>query len=144
MPDFTLCVPHRIRMEVNWKQNESRKPADAMFFKAPAARKGENSAQDMWAYPGQMLVGAGGQVRKGIFVKVASVNQEGLVLEGAVRLTKAAAVKCLRLAHCLTIAGCQGLTLQGRVRVIPHESMGMRELYVACSRATAAERLEVA
>ena len=115
-----------------------------MLFKAPAARRGENSAQDMWVYPGQVLVGAGGLVKKGIFVKVASVNQEGLVLDTGLRLTKAAAVKCLRLAHCLTIAGCQGLTLEGRVRVIPHESMGVRELYVACSRATGAEKLEVA
>jgi hypothetical protein len=189
MPDYTLCVPHRIRMEVNRKQNAFQKPADAVFYKAPPAKRGENSAQDMWVYPGQTLVGAGGAVRKGIFVHVSSVSQEWLVLDissvsqersvldifsvsqkrsvqnissahqkgclvspsqerlgltRCLRLTKAAAVKCLRLAHAITIAGCQGLTLAGRVRVIPHESMGVRELYVACSRATAAGLLEVA
>ena len=143
MPDFTLCVPHRIRMEVNRKENETRKPADAVFYKAPPAKRGENSAQDMWVYPGQTLVGAGGAVRKGIFVTVWSVDETGLVLLDGQRLTKAAAVKCLRLAHAITIAGCQGLTLAGRVRVIPHESTRVRELYVACSRATAAGLLEV-
>jgi hypothetical protein len=143
-PDFTLVVPHRQRMAVNRKQNASKKPADAVFYKAPPGKRGENSAQDMWVYPGQLLIGAGGAVKKGVFVTVESVGPEGLVLRNGNTLTKAAAMKALRLAHALTVASCQGLTLQGRVRVIPHESMTTRALYVACSRATKAELLEVA
>ena len=131
-------------MEVNRKQNASKKPADAVFYKAPPGKRGENSAQDMWVYEGQTLVGAGGAVRKGIFVTVWNVTETGLVLLNGMRLSKAAALRSLRLAHSLTIAGCQGLSLPGRVRVIPHGSMTTRELYVACSRATAAELLEVA
>ena len=142
-PDFTLCVPHRIRMEVNRQANEALKPEGAVFYKAPAAKKGENSAQDMWVYEGQTLVGAGGAVRKGIFVTVWNVTETGLVLLDGLRLSKAAVLRSLRLAHSLTIAGCQGLSLPGRARVIPHGSMTTRELYVACSRATAAELLEV-
>ena len=75
---MTLCVPHRLRMEVNRQANEALKPEGAVFYKAPAARKGENSAQDMWVYPGQMLVGAGGLVRKGICVEVVRVSQVGV------------------------------------------------------------------
>jgi hypothetical protein len=143
-PDFMLVVPHRQRMAVNRLQNVVRKPADAVFYKAPPGKRGENSAQDMWVYPGQLLIGAGGAVKKGVFVTVESVGPEGLVLRNGNTLTKAAAMKALRLAHALTVASCQGLTLQGRVRVIPHESMTTRALYVACSRATKAELLEVA
>ena len=143
LPDCTLCIPHRIRMEVNRQANEALKPDGAVFYKAPAAKKGENSAQDMWVYEGQTLVGAGGAVRKGIFVTVLNVTETGLVLLDGLRLSKAAVLRSLRLPHSLTIAGCQGLSLAGRVRVIPHGSMEVRELYVACSRATAAELLEV-
>ena len=137
-------MPHRERMAVNALQNKLRKSADAVFYKAPPGKRGENSAQDMWVYPGQLLIGAGGAVKKGVFVTVESVGPEGLVLQNDNTLTKAAAMKALRLAHALTVASCQGLTLQGRVRVIPHESMTTRALYVACSRATKAELLEVA
>ena len=143
MADFTLCVPHRLRMEINRKQNESKKTDEAVLYKAPAARRGENSAQDMWVYPGQTLIGAGRQVRKGVFVTVKSADDKGLVLETGVKLTPLAAVKCLRLAHAITVASSQGLTLGGRVRVIAHDTMDTRSLYVACSRATAAGLLEV-
>ena len=85
-----------------------------------------------------------GGVRKGVFVTVWSVNEKGLVLLDGRRLSGAAVLRSLRLAHSLTIAGCQGLSLAGRVKVIPHSSMTTRELYVACSRATAAGLLEVA
>ena len=96
----------------------------------------------MWVYPGQTLIGAGGKVRKGVFVKVQSADDRGLVLEDGLKLTRMAAVKCLRLAHSITIASSQGLTLKGRVRVMAHETMDTRSLHVACSRATAAELLE--
>ena len=121
----------------------STKTDEAVLYRAPPAKRGENSAQDMWVYPGQTLIGAGGKVRKGVFVKVQSADDRGLVLEDGLKLTPMAAVKCLRLAHSITIASSQGLTLKGRVRVMSHETMDTRALYVACSRATAAELLEV-
>ena len=87
LPDFTLCVPHRLRMEINRKQNAAEKTDEAVLYKAPAAKRGENSAQDMWVYPGQTLIGAGGKVRKGVFVKVKSADDRGLVLETGLKLT---------------------------------------------------------
>ena len=82
-------------------------------------------------------------MRKGVFVTVKSADDKGLVLETGVKLTPLAAVKCLRLAHSITVASSQGLTLGGRVRVVAHETMDVRALYVACSRCTSAGLLEV-
>ena len=48
-------------------------------------------------------------MRKGVFVTVKTADDKGLVLETGVKLTPLAAVKCLRLAHAITVASSQGL-----------------------------------
>ena len=90
------------------------------------------------------MVGVSGRVRNGVFYVVESVDETGVVLVGGITVPAEAVAKQLRLTHALTLAGCQGLTLRGRVRVLtdsPHFSL--RNLYVACSRATSHELLEV-
>ena len=61
------------------------------------------------------------------------------------QLTHGMASRCLRLAHALTMAGCQGLTLPDRVRIHDADSpyFTRRHLFVALSRATAFELVEV-
>jgi hypothetical protein len=56
-------------MEVNRVENLRAKPADAIYFEAPPA-KGDNAAQSFWCWPGMEMIGAGGKVKKGGFVKV--------------------------------------------------------------------------
>jgi hypothetical protein len=91
------------------------------------------------------MVGAGGPIKKGIFAKILEVTPEHVTLEGGLKLSKDAACSSLRLAYCLTFAACQGLTLQGRVRLITgHSALNIRHLYVGASRATRADLLEVA
>ena len=99
----------------------------------------------MWIYPGQTLLGAGGQVKKGSFHVVTSVDDTGLILENSQKLTKTNVIKSLRLSHCITYASCQGLTLKNRVRLLEtdHSGFNIRTLYVGSSRCTSANLLEV-
>jgi AAA domain len=143
-PQITLVIAHSRRMALNRLQNLAEKPADAVLYKAKAGKKGENAAQHMFVYPGQRLIGAGGRVRKGVFVTVKSATLDELVLEDETVLTSEMASRCLRLSHCITIASAQGLTLLGRVRVeTNHPTFTLKHLYVASSRCTAANLLEV-
>jgi hypothetical protein len=143
-PQITLVIAHSRRVALNRLQNLAEKPADAILFKAKAGKKRDNAAQHMFVYPGQRLVGAGGRVRKGVFVTVKSATPDELVLEDGTILTSEMASRCLRLAHSITIASAQGLTLFGRIRVeTNHPTFTLKHLYVASSRCTAANLLEV-
>ena len=84
-------------------------------------------------------------MRNGCFYHVKAVSSEKLVLEEGIELTHHAAARCLRLAHAITQAGCQGLTLPGLVRIVETESRNFtrRHLYVRLSRATAFGLVEV-
>ena len=143
-PNHTLCLSHRTRLEINKAQNAQR-PEGAILYKANKRQKlGENAPQDMWLWPGLQMVGAVGPIKNGIFAKISEVTQEHVTLEGGLRLSKDAACSSLRLAYCLTFAACQGLTLQGRVRLITgHSALTIRHLYVGASRTTKAKLLEV-
>ena len=146
MPQTTLVLSHSRRMLINRIQNGALKPPDAVLYRAKAGRRGENQSQNMFVYPGQTLIGAGGKVRKGLFCTVLAATEEHLTLDDGQVLTAACASKCLRLAHAITYAACQGLTLQGRVRLdeTSHPAFSVKHLYVGSSRATAASLLEVA
>ena len=116
-----------------------------MFKRAlPCHTKAENNAQDMFLWPGIRLIGCGGTVARGIFVHVESLGDTDLQLDNGTRLAYEDLHKCLRLAHCLTYASAQGLTLRGRVRL---ETLGVhftiKHLYVGASRVTSSDLLEV-
>ena len=144
-PRYTLVLTHAARMLVNRLRNLEEKPESAIFYRATRTKRGENLPQNMWIFPGQELVGAGGRVRKGLFVTVMAATTEGLVLDDGTTLSAKEAVECLRLSHCITHAACQGLTLKGRVRLAEtsHPAFGLKHLYVGSSRCTAASLLEV-
>jgi hypothetical protein len=146
-PDYVLCLSHRRRMQVNFRANrrEIRNKRGVVYVKAPTIRPGKQ--QNMWLFPGQQLIGSTrmGKVLNGCFYVVKSVTAERVCLEGGIELTHQVAGRCLRLAHALTLAGCQGLTVLGRIRIedtgSPH--FMRRHLFVALSRATAFNLVEV-
>ena len=96
-----------------------------------------------------MLIGFGGIFKKGLFYTVKEVTQERATLLNlggeAIDAPLAAVYKQTRLAHALTYACCQGLSLQGRVKLMDASSphFTRRHLYVGISRATAASLVEV-
>ena len=147
-PQYTLCLSHAARRQVNWERGAAEKPLGAVLFEAPETARGD-APEDKYLWPGQQVVGAGGRAKKGLFYKIKAVSAEEVVLvgaEGELRLSADAAVKAIRPAWALTYAACQGLTLPGRVRLIETDSphFSARHLYVGSSRATAAGLLEVA
>ena len=145
-PHFTLTISHQRRMAQNRAQNLAEKTADAVYYRVRAGKRGENNPQHFWAYPGQVLVGAGGKVRRGVFVTVLAATEEGLVVDngGPQTLDRETACSCLRLSHSLTYAAVQGLTLQGRVRLeTDSPELTIKHLYVGASRCTAFGLLEV-
>ena len=144
-PRYTLVLTHAARVTVNRLRNLEEKPETAVLYRATRTRRGENQPQNMWVYPGQELVGAGGRVRKGLFVTVMAATPDELILDDGATLGAKEAVECLRLSHSITYAACQGLTLKGRVRLAEttHPAFSLKHLYVGSSRCTAASLLEV-
>ena len=97
---------------------------------------------------GLHLLGTSGKCIKGIFYTVKTVTAEGVVVTGPsgdIDVPSEKVCTWLRLAYAVTYAGCQGLTLEGVVRLedtrSPHFSL--KHLYVGSSRATSASLLEV-
>ena len=90
------------------------------------------------------LISCGGKVPREVFVHAEALSGDTLLLDNGTKLGYDELHKCLRLAHCLTYASAQGLTLKGRVRL---ESSGvhfsLKHLYVGASRATSLDLLEV-
>ena len=76
---------------------------------------------------------------------MAAVSENEVQLSTGVKLTAEQVVRQTRLAHALTYASVQGLTLPGRVRLeCDSSNVRLRHLYVGCSRATRHDLLEVA
>ena len=104
-----------------------------------------NVPQIMWLWPGLRLLGAGHKVQKGIFTKVKACDAEKVVLDNDLTLTHSQVCQSLRLSYAITYASCQGLTLQGRVRLETQSGhLTTRHLYVGISRATSSDLVEVA
>ena len=110
---------------------------------APTHCSARNAPQDMYLSPGMRLLGAGGSCLKGCFYWVKEVTGECITLTDGQRLDLQRASRCLRLSHAITYASCQGLTLQGVVRLHTRGHFTCRHLYVGASRATSADLLEV-
>ena len=143
---YSLAISHSTRMRVNREENLREKPPEAIKYRAPPTR-GDNAPQSMWLWPGQELIGAGGQCKKGIFFAVSAVTPKKLTVVGngeTMTLSAEKAVKSLRLTHCLTYASCQGLSLAG-VRLLQTDSpyFTWKHLYVGASRCTSSTTLQV-
>jgi hypothetical protein len=145
--DYTLVMSHKRRIELNARQNELDRVGreDAVEIKVTSKNQLDNNhPQNMWIWPGQRLVGAGNKVPKGCFVTVQSADEDKVVLDTGLVLTHQHCSTSLRLAHALTFASCQGLTLQNRVRLETKSGhLTARHLYVGISRATRHDLVEV-
>ena len=150
-PDWTLCLSHARRRQLNKACNLARKPADAVLLQVQS----DAMHQDMWLYPGCPLIGHLQGKRHGIYngalywVTHITPDEEHVWVKNAdgdeVRLTTSFVGQSLLLAYAICIYSSQGLTLQGRVRVVDTTNIHFerRHLYVAASRSTSAELLEV-
>ena len=145
-PDVSLVISHAHRIRINARDNRRLAPAGAVTIEySGTGPTTTNMPQTMRVWPGLKLIGAGGRVTKGIYVHVAEVGPEKIVLDGGDSFTHAALLKHTRLCHAITYASCQGLTLEGRVFLCDTESphFTLRHLYVGTSRATSSELLSV-
>ena len=143
--DWTLTMSHARRHAINRERNTALRPKSAMYCRwKPKARRQTDDPQSFWAWPGLKLIGAGGKVKRGILTQVVSCADDSVELDCGVTLCPEQLVRCVRPCHALTFAGCQGLTLPGRVRLETSSShFTLRHLYVGCSRATSSALLEV-
>jgi hypothetical protein len=146
--DYTLVMSHKRRIELNALQNQMDLVGhheDAVEIKVTGKHlQNTNHPQNMWIWPGQRLVGAGNKVPKGCFVTVQSVDEQNVTLDTGLVMSYQHCSCSLRLAHALTFASCQGLTLQNRVRLETKSGhISTRHLYVGISRATRADLVEV-
>ncbi|CAE7440495.1 unnamed protein product, partial [Symbiodinium microadriaticum] len=146
LPDVSLVISHAHRIRINARDNRRLAPPEAVTIEySGTGPTTTNMPQTMRVWPGLKLIGAGGRVTKGIYVHVAEVGPEKIVLDGGDSFTHAALLKHTRLCHAITYASCQGLTLEGRVFLCDTESphFTLRHLYVGTSRATSSELLSV-
>ena len=129
-----LVLSHAHQVQINERENRRLAPADAVVIEhqAPGAPT-TNAPQTMRVWPGLRLVGAGGKVAKGTFMRVAETDAERV------------APAHTRLCHAITYASCQGLTLRGRVWLLDAgtQHFNLRHLHVGASRATSSELLSV-
>ena len=139
-PDTTLVISHARRRFLNCKANLKRKPeVGAVFLRAPQTGKDGTGPQSMWVWPGLRVIGAGGQMKKGVFAKIESVCEDGdVVLDNGIALSASHACRPMRLAYAMTCPGAQGLTLQGRVRL---DCTGSHTLPLDISTSVVAEPL---
>ena len=76
-PDYTLCIDHELRKQINRTNNERLKPPDAIFVEVPKL-KCPNAPQPFWIYPGQILMAhiqvSKGSVKNGMFYTVSEIK----------------------------------------------------------------------
>ena len=145
--DTTLVISHGRSRYLNVKRNVSEMPIHSVYFRAPVTGATGNGPQNMFLWPGLRVVGGGGPFQKGVFATTESISPDSeVVLDNGIRLTASQASRSIRLAYANTYSSCQGMTLQGRVRLgcTGSKHFTHRHLYVGSSRATAHTLLEVA
>ena len=129
-PETTLVISHARRVAVNAAANRALQPPGAKLLVLETGveialtpesqlQSPQNRAQNMLVWPGLRLIGGGGKIPKGVFVAVTEVEPEHVRLDNGLRLKQQELLRATRLSHAVTYASCQGLTLQGRVRLRP-------------------------
>ena len=114
-PDVCLVLSHADRVQINERESRRLAPADAVVIEHQAPGPTTNAPQRMRVWPGLRLVGAGGKVAKGTFVRVAEKDAQRVALDGGQQFSHAELLRHTRLCHAITYASCQGLMLRGRV-----------------------------
>ena len=89
--DVSLVISHAHRIRINARDNRRLAPPEAVTIEYPGTRPTTtNMPQTMRVWPGLKLIGAGGRVTKGIYVHVAEVGPEKIVLDGGDSFTHTA------------------------------------------------------
>jgi len=147
---YTLCMSHAERKRVNAAANEAASEGHEWV-----AVQGVGDHQDNFrAYVGMEVIGSLTHegVRNGCFYHGVDLHAGMLALSPRgggelITLSILNAGSALRPSRALTIQGCQGLTLEGRVRVLNttwrHFRADYKKLFVALSRATRFDLVEV-
>ena len=143
LPEFSLVISHRMRRSINKRINELSKK-DALKL------EGED---DFYVYPGLRLIGHLQEKKQGVlnnaFYIVKTVAEDKITIQCKISgkemtLSHEFVAQYLRLSHALTIAGIQGATLDGRIRIFTnHPRFTLRHLFVTISRATSYANVEV-
>ena len=103
----------------------------------------------MWIWSGIELLGCVPiekyGIRNGVMYTVELINEDSILLEGGIQLSKEDAVKMLRLSHAMTYASVQGRETDGSLCLhdTGNRHFTLRTLYVALSRARKAELVRV-
>ncbi|CAE7029901.1 unnamed protein product [Symbiodinium natans] len=131
-PDVSLVISHAHRIRINARDNRRLAPPEAVTIEyTGTGPTTTNMPQTMRVWPALKLIGVGGRVTKGIYVHVADVGSEKIVLDGGVLHPRRPPETHPAVPRHITYASCQGLTLS------PH-------FYVGSSRATSSELLSIA
>ena len=146
-PDYTLCISHETRKEINRQANERLKPPEAIFVEVPKVRC-PNAPQDFWIYPGQILMAhvqvSKGSVKNGMFYTVKQIKNDYVSFECGLTLPLKTVAKSFRLTHGLTISSSQGRTLPGVVEIrTRHKRLSRRHLMICLSRGTEFQKVQV-
>jgi hypothetical protein len=144
-PTWSLTISNAQRRLINKKQGEATKPKDAVLVQATDG--------PLWLFKDLKLIGHLAGTQRGVinsgFYTVEALEADTVVVrceltQKTLRLPMDFVKKSMRNCFALTQYACQGLSLQGRVRIhADHPRMDKRKLYVCTSRCTAASLLEV-
>jgi len=128
-------------MQLNRTINLAEKAAGAVFIKAVQVPGATMRSQNMWVYPGQVLIACcqkSQKLRNGVRYTVMRISGEGdeVELDNGAVLSTTDAAKYLRLSHAQTFASCQGDEFES-VRLWDCDSRNFtwKHLYVGLSRA---------
>ena len=133
-PEMTLVISHARRVAVNAAANRALQPPGAKLLVL-------ETGVEIALAPESQLQSPQNRAQN-VFVAVTEVEPEHVRLDN---VKQQELLRATRLSHAVTYASCQGLTLQGRVRLdLGSVHLSLRHLYVGASRATSSDLLEVA
>ena len=160
--DWNLCLSHNRRRKINAECQAAAVAAyrgrcpDGLVvcLKPPEAPQPElNEAQEYDIFEGTKLIGCNSEhaaIVNGALLTVTGLTEQKAQLvddetQESFEIGLQALQRHTRLRHAITIAACQGRTLQGSVRLWDVESPYFRQvhLYVAASRCTHGDLLQV-
>jgi hypothetical protein len=75
LADYTLCISHAARKEINKRMNVNRMQEGAILYKYEGE---DEKQQSMYIWPGMQLIGAGGKCKKCVLHIVDEVTEQGL------------------------------------------------------------------